>query len=937
MTAPPSDRERWNRIEEICDGAMKRPPAERSAYLADACRGDDALRREVEALLAHEATAERFLAAAPGAVAASVLSGTRASLVGTTLGEYEITARLGEGGMGVVYRARDTRLDRDVALKLVADRHVTADGGARRLRHEARAAARLNHPNICTVHEVATIDGATCIAMELIEGTSLRSALASGPLPPDRVMRIGQQVADALEHAHTHGVVHRDLKSANVMLRPDDRVKVIDFGIAERRVRPGDETETARSRTTDGFMGTLAYAAPELLQGSPPDAASDIWSLGVVLYEMAAGRLPFDGRTESDLAAAILRDPWRPLPAATPPALARIIERCLARLPHARQARAGEVASALEVASGAQPTRATVTRRRLAAVALTAAAVLAIAVPAIYLRSDDDRSTGEPVRFKNPIQVTNAVGVEESPAWSPDGRTLAYSGSATGGLNEDWDIWVAQPGGGGEPFNRTAGVGGRNLFPAWSPDGSSIAFWSSRDGGGCYVMPVLGGSPRLIVSTNNLHPGPPQWSADSSLLSCAAGTFERALRQTVSITTLEVRESTELPGYGQRLFVSQSPGATHISVVTGFGGLFTDASELWVVAGDASAPFRTDGRTKIWSPRWSADGRTLSYLEHAGSAMSLWARRFSAGAPDGEPRSLTKGINIRDFAWTTDERRLAYSQGRRIANVYRVPLTMSRVATWADVDQLTFHQADNQCIALDRSGTRLVVTSDRSGSFDLWTMSASGGPMARVTTDPSAEWCADWSPDGTTLVFYAARSGNRDIYTVPAAGGPWRQITTDPAQDVHPLWTFDGREILFRSRGPGRDGNWISPNIGGAARFVGGRGAGSVPAPADGRRLWVVNSEVFAEQPDDAGPRVRLGRSSGAPRWTPDGRYVLLRAAGDRIHIVAADGRSPEQPAVDLRGRRGSIGVYGTPTDGKYVYFVWTEDVGDIWVMDVEL
>jgi Tol biopolymer transport system component len=262
---------------------------------------------------------------------------------------------------------------------------------------------------------------------------------------------------------------------------------------------------------------------------------------------------------------------------------------------------------------------------------------------------------------------------------------------------------------------------------------------------------------------------------------------------------------------------------------------------------------------------------------------------------------------------------------------------MSRVATWADVDQLTFHQADNQCIALDRSGTRLVVTSDRSGSFDLWTMSASGGPMARVTTDPSAEWCADWSPDGTTLVFYAARSGNRDIYTVPAAGGPWRQITTDPAQDVHPLWTFDGREILFRSRGPGRDGNWISPNIGGAARFVGGRGAGSVPAPADGRRLWVVNSEVFAEQPDDAGPRVRLGRSSGAPRWTPDGRYVLLRAAGDRIHIVAADGRSPEQPAVDLRGRRGSIGVYGTPTDGKYVYFVWTEDVGDIWVMDVEL
>jgi serine/threonine protein kinase/Tol biopolymer transport system component len=934
-TSPPGpDRERWRRLETICDAALRLDGAERADYLESACEGDASLRRDVEDLLAHERGAARFLEAAPGAVAASLLSAD-ASLAGTRLGDYEIEQRLGKGGMGVVYRARDTRLDRDVALKLVADRHVAADGGGRRLRQEARAAARLNHPNICTVYEVTSVDGATCIAMELIEGTSLRQALAPGPLAPDRACRIGHQLADALDHAHQQGVTHRDLKSSNVMIRPDGRVKVIDFGIADCTVRPGDQTETPRTRATrPGVVGTLAYIAPEVLQGSYPDARSDIWSLGVVLYEMAAGQLPFDGRTESDLAAAILRDPLRPLPAATPPSLARTIERCLARMPNDRPARAGEVALALGVAISAVPDRRHMTRRPLGIIAVAAAAAAAIALPAIYLRNDERPSLDGPVRFENPIQVTNAVGVEESPAWSPDGRMLAFSASATGGLNEDWDIWVVQLG--GEPLNRTAGFTGRNLYPAWSPDGSSIAFWSSREGGGCYVTSALGGAPRLIMSGTATHPGPPQWSSDGSSVSCVVGPADRALLQTVSITTGEVVDSFELPGFGVRLFVSRSPSGKHLAMVSADGGLFADVSELSVIARDSRSPVLvTDGRKKTWSPRWSADGRTLYYLAHAGSAMTVWAQRLTAErAPDGEPRSLTAGIDIRDFAWSADGRRLGYSQGRRVANVYRVPFTLSRVSTWADVQQLTFDQADNQCVEVDRFGTRLVVTSDRSGSFDLWTMPAAGGAMAQLTSDPSAEWCADWSPDGSTLAFFAARSGNRDVWTMPAAGGPWRPITSNPTTDLHPRWSYDGKEIFFTSRREGVLGVWSAPGEGGTNRVV-SRSQILEPSPIDARMLTISGNEIFLEHPGRPGRSVRLGRSSGGPRWTPDGRYALLRAAGDLIHIVAVDGRSPERLLVDLRGRRGSVGVYGTPTDGKYVYFVWTEDTGDIWVMDV--
>ena len=931
------DQERWRRLETICDAALRLEGSERAAYLDTACEGDPAVRAEVERLLAHEHTADRFLDASPGAAAAALLAGDSGLALGKQFGDYRIEQRLGEGGMGVVYRAHDARLDRDVALKLVADVHLSADGGRRRLRDEARAAARLNHPNVCTVHEVSTIDGATCIAMELIEGTSLREILARSPLSPDRVGRVGRQIAEALDHAHAHGIIHRDLKSANIMLRPDGHVKVIDFGIADRMVRSGDQTETARSGTaTDGFRGTLAYAAPELLEGSTPDARSDLWSLGVVLFEMATGRRPFDGETTSQLTAAILRDPIPALPAGVPPALARVIGRCLARVPGDRPAGANEVALSLEGMSSAEPHAGAARRTGLVIPAAAAAVVAALALDATYFRDD------QPMRFVNPVQVTNAVGVEESPAWSPDGRMLAYAASPTGDLNGNWDIWVAQLGAGAPPINRTAGFEGRHLFPSWSPDGAQIAFWSTRDGGGCYVMPALAGAPRRIAAVGDLHATAPQWSPDGSKLSCVAGSNTgeavRAERLTISVPDGEILRRSALPGKAVRLFVSSSPDGRRIAMVPTDGGTGADLSELWVVDVDSSAVvLRTGGRTKYWSPRWSTDGRTLYYLAHAGSAMSVWAQAFDAdGAPDGTPHSVTTGINIRDFVWSAGERRLAYSLGRRIANVYRVPLRPDRVATWADVEQLTFDQADSQCVDLDRTGTKLVVTSDRSGSFDLWTMPSSGGEMAPITSDPSAEWCGAWSPDGDTLAFYAFRGGSRDIWTMPAAGGPWKQITNDPASELHPRWSFNGREITYVASPNDEPAIWVSPAGGGSSRRLTGYG-GVEPSPIDSRFAVGWNSPLSVGTLDAPAKMLELGaRFTGAPRWTPDGSFIVARSTASLITIVPTDGRSPERPLVNLSGRPGAVGFYGTPTDGKFVYFVWTEDVGDIWVMDVE-
>jgi serine/threonine protein kinase len=352
-------------------------------------------------------------------------------LPGAHIGPYRIVDQIGAGGMGVVYRAHDTRLRRDVALKLLgSDR----DSQQQDLLREARTIAALNHPHICTVHEVGTADGVSFIAMELVDGESLRSIIRSIRWSSDRVWRLGRQLADALEHAHTHGVIHRDFKTANVMITGDGRAKVVDFGIAVRAPAATEHTVTAGNLESGAQIpGTVAYMAPEVLQGTAPDIRSDIWALGVVLYEMVCRRPPFDGRTMPEVIAAILRDPPAPFPAGTPLGLVRVVERCLAKDPLHRPAHAAEVALALEAAEPASVTAEVDSPSRKwrfghRSPLLTAAGALLAALGLAYWLWLP--VVPAPMRFANPVQVTTAVGVEEFPAWSPDGRMLAFVAAA---------------------------------------------------------------------------------------------------------------------------------------------------------------------------------------------------------------------------------------------------------------------------------------------------------------------------------------------------------------------------------------------------------------------------------------------------------------------------------------------------------------------------
>ena len=319
--------------------ALERPPAERAAFLNEACISDDALRQEVESLLGHEAASERFLERPAAEILAAVSAPVGAQMLNRQLGPYKIVALLGAGGMGEVYRAHDTKLGRDVAIKILPAEFTVDPERRARFGREARVLATLNHPHIGAIYGLEEADGVTALVLELVDGLTLADRIAQGPIPLDEALPIARQVAEAVEAAHEQGIVHRDLKPANIKVRPDGTVKVLDFGLA-KALDPGHVTfdgsqspgiSSSAMTRRGAILGTAAYMSPEQAQGKPADKRSDIWAFGCVLFEMLTGERTFQGEDVSDTMANVLkREPrWDRLPGTTPPAVRLLLRRCL--------------------------------------------------------------------------------------------------------------------------------------------------------------------------------------------------------------------------------------------------------------------------------------------------------------------------------------------------------------------------------------------------------------------------------------------------------------------------------------------------------------------------------------------------------------------------------------------------------------------------------
>ena len=572
--------------------------------------------------------------------------------------------------------------------------------------------------------------------------------------------------------------------------------------------------------------------------------------------------------------------------------------------------------------------------KRVAAAAIIL--VLALAGLLFYLV----RTPQETVpRLVNPLQVTFAVGVENFPTWAPDGGRLAYESNQDG----SWDIWVTQLGG-GEPVNRTADHGGPDRYPSWSPDGRQIAFLSQRDETwGLYTMAAVGGMPRKVVSLAvdpAYYRGVPQWSADGAQIAVAVWDPPSGYAEVVSWQTQETRRIT-LPQHEGNpcLDLSWSPDGRLFAYIEAEGDA-AEITQLWTFpsSGGEAIPV-TDGRTNDRSPIWSADGRQLLFISNRGGTMDLWQQSIGEeGRPEGEPLSVTTGLGIRSAVFSSDGARVAYSQGRPVSNLWRLPIFSDRPANWADAQQITFDNALIEFFDLSPDGKRLAMSSDRAGNQDLWILPSEGGQMTQLTTDPTDDWAPRWSPDGKEMAFYAYRSGNRDVWVMPSGGGPGRQLAPDPTEETVPTWSPDGREIAFISRRSGNREIWIVAAEGGEPRQVTVRPEDDTITDWSGDGRWLVfqsESHLFRISPAGGQPELLVEGPTAifGARLSPDDKVLYYLGGDDNLWALSLeDGR--KFPVTDLEGRRGTLG-WGVATDGQFLYFSWAEETGDIWVMDV--
>jgi eukaryotic-like serine/threonine-protein kinase len=744
----------------------------------------------------------------------------------TTVGHYEILEKLGSGGMGVVYKARDTRLGRFLALKLLPA-EVVADR-ERRLRflQEAKLASALNHPNIVTVYDVGDCADGMFIAMEYVSGETLGSLINGKPLPPGKALNYAVQAADALAAAHAAGVVHRDVKPANVMVTGTGQVKVVDFGIAKLTEPPageGSTTITERPRTEAGeVMGTIAYMSPEQAEGRFVDGRSDIFSFGATLYEMLSGCRPFQGATRLAVLTAILREdpvPLRQVNRSVPPELERVVARCLEKDPSLRFQHATDLKVALEwlerdIATGRLTAAEPGLHPRRPKRARTVAVVIvlgAIALAAALYRWWPGASARQPLPLPAPTMLTFDLGLTVEPALSADGKLLAYASDRSGDGN--LDIWVQQlPG--GEPIRRTRGPADEDA-PHFSRDGSRIVFM--RSGEGVFVIPALAGQETLIAP-GGLHP---RFSPDGTKVVYWVGEEDNpAPSGRVFVTPIDRSASVELAtGFADARFPLWAPDGKRVL----FQGIRSpdDEPEWWVLPVEGGpavntgilAALRRQGLSPIPGPGdW--DGNNLLFSAHSQKGRHLWqiVLKPPGWRPTGPAEQITFGPASEGYPSVASDRQVAFSSWTWQNNLWRLAL-LGRPA--ARIEHLSGTAAIDTHPSMSADGKVLVFLSRRSENLQVWIRDLASHQERALTIGAGDKSCPTLSPDGSQVAYAVAESTTESIYVTPTDRSGGAGVTRRACQNCgEPSdWTRDGTRILHLAGRP-QSVRLLDPNSG---------------------------------------------------------------------------------------------------------------------------
>jgi Tol biopolymer transport system component len=916
--------DRWPRVKALFEAALDRPPAERGPFLAAETVGDDALRLEVESLLAADARDDQAIDRLPFAAVQFPPPPRR-------IGPYELGSLIGAGSMGEVYRAHDTALHRDVALKVLPPLQAFDPDRVARFRREAQVLAALNHPNIAAVYGLEESGGVNAIALELVEGPTLADRIARGPLPVDEVLAVARQITDALEAAHEKGIIHRDLKPANVKLTnvgrpsqggPDHVVKVLDFGLAKAwEGAPEAQLAAAPTLTVTldrkrSLLGTPAYMSPEQARGRSLDRRADIWAFGCMLYEMLTGREAFGEETISDTLAHVLeRDPdWQALPPSTPARVRDLLRRCLQK-PVARRLRdIGDARLELDEASTPIAEPPLVARGRRTLEISAGAAVLAVALLGVGYLAGRDRGGSAPT-FR---QVTFRHGAITGARFAVDGRTVVYRAAASGGPPELFLI---------RPENRqpgAIGLGNAGIYSVSSRGELAIALGCRLNWGQCLgtlaQVPITGGPPRPLVKDVIAA----DWSPDGSQIA-VVGVDD-------SIFRLEYPIDRVL--YTPKGWITDarvSPRADRIA--------FLDHDQLGDTAGSV-AVVDLDGRKTALSPgwkslhglAWSPDGSEIWFSgSREGKNGSSTLHAVSLGGQERTVFSAPGLLKLHDISH--DGQRVLLTRGTTRGSIAAATDGPERDLSWFDYSTVADLSADGKTLLFYEWGeavgavpTIFIRGTDGSDAVPL----GDGRPLA---LSPDAKWVA--AVQGTDAA--------AQLVLLPAGTGDARRLPRGSIVEYldWAVWSRDGRRIFFAGRESAEvRRTYVQDVDGGDPRPVTPEGFVGLAMSPDERTIAAVDryGEFYMCAPDESGdPRPLAGyRDGDVPlQWTADGRRLYVREGGNlalRIFLLdISTGRRefwkelvPRDPAVllDIGTDPGQIRL--APDGKSYAYTYWT-------------
>ena len=937
--------EQWGRVAHLYQAALDQPAEVRDAFLLEASAGDDDVRREVASLLAQDAH-DSMLDSSVLEAAADLIGDAPDLTPGDRLGPYRIEGVLGIGGMGEVYRATDTRLDRTVALKILPHAYASEPRLRERFEREAKAVAALGHPHICALHDVGrervrerqstgAIAGEPLdfLVLEYVDGETLSSRLRRGALPIDHVLRLAIQIGDALATAHRHGLIHRDLKPSNVMITKAG-AKLLDFGLAKQTggptpdSLPGTASQPLTEVTAEGaIIGTVQYMAPEQLEGRPADARTDIFAFGAVIHEMVTGCKAFDGASRAALIGAILKDEPPTLTSlrpSAPPALDRVIRRCLAKDPEERWQTAADLTTQLQWLAAHPDAAATAGPRVSRGLAVTSAAVV-VAVLAVgwwFARE------APPVDRQLRVSLLLPDGASMFPlsptsrfALSPDGQRLAFV--------------AARPDGRPRLFVRTlnqleateiAGTDGA-LLPFWSPDSRSIGFVAD---GALKRTDLGGGSVRTLART--AAPAAAAWSRDGVIL----------------FTPSRTSGVHRIPAFGGEPTPVTLPDGSKGEVAHVAPFFLPDGRHFFYLALTRTASGRSvPGATYVASLDGSEPPRPIlargSNVAYAGGRL-IFGRESTLMAQPFDPTALALGgepVPIVDrvikggfFAYgqglafsVSEEGTVAYQAGEPAVELTWFDRQGRRVGSVGDPlppDAFTD-------VALARDGRWAAVNTFDVAvqATSVWSYDLERGRRTRLTFEPVDSLAPVLSPDGARLAYASRRGGPLNLFVRPVDGGGVDVELLANSQDKFPMsWSADGRYLLYVVNPPGEV--WALPMSGREEPFPVVRGPFSVLAAQlspDGR--WIAyastesgRSEIYVtEFPKPLTKTVVSTAGGDHPRWRADGTELFFRSRGmlmaARVSIRSA--RLATEPPQELLDIRQAIGAGGP---SRYFYDV---------------